>query len=394
MLDDFFKRWKQLREDKPLSPDAEASPYMNLEGLEDKIKVPEPDKTDKKWAKKFKNATGMDAGKALQLAIETGNNWRVWYLLNRPLREAGKIIPGGNKEGFAHEDVSDGIKKAAETNNVTAAYLLLKYAEKYNTNFGGAADRVREELYNHTMKGLRDGAEKKGGDVYTLLAQTYATLKDEDMHPGAAYHVIDYQNVLKEAALRAASQGNTKHLDAMLDNRLLEPQQFVEAFMESFMFGQFGTEDAHVTQQGRKSFLDWMAKRGMIDQVFVDEAQNVEVRMADARNACHIACEKGWKHSTRELPAQDGQQKPDLSQVEITKNGDAGAITYVFNFNASRAHKISGALVQEMPLDRFPDQQMVEEARSFLECSSTGAPQLVWKKGDPFRLRFGPPPAP
>jgi hypothetical protein len=50
--------------------------------------------------------------------------------------------------------------------------------------------------------------------------------------------------------------------------------------------------------------------------------------------------------------------------------------------------------VQEMPLDRFPDQTLVQEAKSFLDCSSAGAPQLVWKKGEPFRLRFGPPPAP
>jgi hypothetical protein len=396
MLEDFFKRWKQLREEKPLSPDAEASPYMNLEGLEKKIKVPEPTKPDKAWAKKAKHVAGIDAGKALQLAIETGQNWRVWYLLNRPLREAGKLIPGGNKDGFENKDLSDGIKKAAETDNVTAAYLLLKYAEKYHTTFGGAADRVREELHNYTMTGLQQAAEKKGGDVYTLLAQTYATLKDEDMHPGAAYHVVDYQKVLKEAAIRAAAQGNEKHLDAMLDNRLLEPKQFVEAFMESFMFGPLGKDAAgadneNITPQGRKPFLDWMAKRGMVDQIFVDEALNVEVRMGDARNACRAACEKGWKHSRRELPAQDGQQKPDMSQVEITKPGADGAITYVFNFNAARAHKITGALVQEMPLDRFPDRALVEEARSFLECSSTGAPQLVWKKGEPFRLRFGPP---
>ncbi len=387
MLEKLFRRFRQ---DNGISPEAETSPYINIEGLEGKIKVPAPTDDDKQWAKKAKNATTDAVAKALHTAIEQGNNWRVWYLLNRPLKSARTMLGRVKQLGFDGKSaLASGIEKAASVNNVTAAYLLLKYAElkKREEQAESAevikSDPVRTEMKGQAVSGLISTASLPGGDVFALLVKTFT------MNPQAHDAVTDYQNILKQAAIRAGSEGNDAHLDAMLDNRLLSPQQFVQAYMESFFFEKLhGGEE--ITAQDRRGFLDWLAQRGIVDQTFVDEAKTVEVRLTDAKTSADTAATNGWKQSTRELPLSDGSTAlPDESQVEVTRlDAKLGAVMYVFNLNAERVHRIRGGVAQEIPLSQLPEPALLDEARHFHDSLRTEAPVLEWKKGEPFRLRF------
>ncbi len=395
MLENFFKRFKQ---DNGISPEVETSPYVNVEGLEGKIKVPEPTKDDRKWSKKLKNATSAAVTAALKTAIEEGKNWRVWFLLNRPLKEAKEFLFVTLKEkGFGGGGaVQAGLDHAAEHNNVTAAYLLLKYAEKNQTTMvAGGNDPVREELTHYAATSLQAAADKPGSDVYALLAKTFSTLHDKQVHPGVSFAITDYQVAMKEAAIRAAAEGHTGHLDAMLDNCLLTPQQFVEAYMASYFFEKNYGDKKEVTPAERKALLDWLQTKGIVDQIFVDEAGMVETRMVDAQKTVEDATSHGWKMSGRDLPLSDGSiLKADASQVEITrKDALEGAITFVFNYASERAHRIKGAVVQELPKSDI-DQTLAEEGKQFLESLQTQAPSLEWKKGEPFRLRFKAAPLP
>ncbi len=392
MLEKLFRRFRQ---DNGISPEAETSPYINIEGLEGKIKVPAATDDDRQWAKKTKNATTDAVAKALHTAIEQGHNWRVWFLLNRPLKSARTMLGRVKQLGFdGKAALASGIEKAASVNNVTAAYLLLKYAElkkrEEQAESEGVikSDPVRAEMKGQAVTGLINTASLPGGDVFALLVKTFS------MNPQPHDAITDYQNILKQAAIRAGAEGNDAHLDAMLDNRLLSPQQFVQAYMESFFFEKLhgGTEE--ITAQDRRGFLDWLAQRGIVDHTFVDEAKTVEVRLTDAKTNADTAATNGWKQSTRELPLSDGTvSKPDESQVEVTKlDAKLGAVMYVFNLNAERVHRIRGGVAQEIPLQQLPDPALLDEAKRFRDSLCTEAPELEWKKGEPFRLRFKPQP--
>lgn len=402
MLDKFFKRFKQ---DNDVKPQVETSPFVNAEGMEGQITVPEPTKDDRKWAKKIKDGASTAITSALKGAIAEGRNWRVWYLLNRPLKAAEKFLFVKTPEkGFgAPGAVETGLSEAAKHNNVTAAYLILKYVEKNQAaldgedndkkDFAQRMENTRAELAQVAGAALRDAAEAPGPDVYKLLAQTFSSLHDRQVHPATDHAIADYQTVMKESALRAAAEGQQGNLDAMLHNRLLTPQQFVEAYMASFFFDKTLGGDQDTAPEARKAMLDWLISRGIVDKVFADEAAMVETRMMDARRTADEAAAQGWKQSTRDLPLTDGGvAKADSSQVEITKH-DAihGAITYVFNLAANRAHRIKGPLAQELP-EALVDPALAEQARQFLESTQTVAPSLEWKKGEPFRLRFKPKP--
>ncbi|MDF3025366.1 MAG: hypothetical protein K0R10_2727 [Alphaproteobacteria bacterium] len=388
MLEKLFRRFRQ---DNGISPEAETSPYINIEGLEGKIKVPAATDEDKQWAKKTKNATSDAVAKALHTAIEQGNNWRVWYLLNRPVKSVRNMFGRVKQLGFdGGKALASGIEKAASVNNVTAAYLLLKYAElkKREEQAESAdiikSDPVRTEMKGQAVNGMINTASLPGGDVFALLVKTFS------MNPQPQDTITDYQNILKRAAIRAGAEGNDAHLDAMLDNRLLSPQQFVQAYMESFFFEKLHGGSEEIKAQDRRGFLDWLAQRGIVDQTFVDEAKTVEVRLTDAKTGADSAATNGWKQSTRELPLSDGTvAKPDESQVEVTRlDAQLGAVMYVFNLNAERVHRIRGGVVQEIPLQQLPDPALLDEARHFHDSLRTEAPVLEWKKGEPFRLRF------
>lgn len=392
MLEKLFRRFRQ---DNGISPEAETSPYINIEGLEGKIKVPAATDEDKQWAKKNKNATSDAIAKALHTAIEQGHNWRVWYLLNRPMKSVRNMFGRVKQLGFDGEKaLAAGIEKAASVNNVTAAYLLLKYAElKKREEQAESADviktdPVRAEMKGQAVNGLINTASLPGGDVFALLVKTFS------MNPQPNDAITDYQNILKQAAIRAGAEGNATHLDAMLDNRLLCPQQFVQAYMESFFFQKLHGGAEEITAQDRRGFLDWLAQRGIVDQTFVDEAKAVDVRLSDAKTTADSAATNGWKQSTRELPLSDGTvAKPDDSQVEVTRlDAKLGAVMYVFNLNAERVHRIRGGVAQEIPASQLPDPALIDEARHFHDSLRTEAPVLEWEKGQPFRLRFKPQP--
>lgn len=395
MLDKFFKRF---RKDNGVTPDVETSAYINAEGLEDKIHVPSPTKDDKRWAKKVKDATADVVSTALKGAIEEGRNWRVWYLLNRPYKTAKEYFVGATKKhGFdAGTEMEAVIEKAAQHNNVTAAYLLLKYAEKNSDILMGKTDDedkpvdpVREQLNRFAMAGLQNAADKPGGDVFALLAQTFSTLHDKDMHPAAPFAIVDYQAMMKQAAVKAGAQGNEAHLDAMLQNRLLKPEQFVEAFMSTYFYEKIYEGEKSVTAQERHGFLDWLTSRGIVDQTFADEALMVETRIVDAKRSFEDAVRKGWKISDRNLPLPDGSiALAGAEQAEITLGLEREAqVTYVFNYSANRAHRIQGSVAQEIPRQHI-DKELATEGREFLDSIHVEAPALEWKKGEPFRLRF------
>lgn len=405
MLENFFRRFKQ---DNGIAAEVETSPYINVEGLEGKIRVGEPSKDDKKWARRMKDATSANVTQALDAAIAEGNNWRVWYLLNRPLREEKEVFFITIREkGFGAEGaIEAGLASAAQHNNVTAAYLLLKFAERSETEKqekeadkpqAGNDSIVRDRVAQYAVSALHDAADKPGSDVFALLARTFTTLHDKEMHPEAPATVLDYQLVMKEAAVRAASEGHTGHLDALLENRLLCPQQFVDAYMDSFNFEQKLGGAPEIAPKGRKELLEWMAEKGIVDHIFIDEAKMVETRMTDAQKFAEAAAAQGWKQSNRELPLEGGGTvKPDPShQAEITmlEKGFEGAVTYVFNYAAGRAHRIHGALTQEIPAEKI-DPALAEQGKQFLECLQTEAPAVEWKKGEPFRLRFKHTPLP
>lgn len=395
MLDKFFKRF---RKDNGVTPDVETSAYINAEGLEDKIHVPSPTKDDKRWAKKLKDATADAVTGALKGAIEEGRNWRVWYLLNRPYKTAKEYFVGATKKmGFDGESaLPAGIEHAAKHNNVTAAYLLLKYAEKNSDILMGReddedkpVDPVREQLNRFAMAGLQNAADKPGGDVFALLAQTFSTLHDKDMHPAAPLTIVDYKETMKQAAIKAGAQGNEAHLDAMLQNRLLTPEQFVEAFMGSFYYEKLYDGAKPVTATERHGFLDWLTSRGIVDQTFADEALMVETRIVDAKRSFEEAVNKGWKISDRNLPLPDGSiALAGAEQAEITLGLEREAqVTYVFNYSTNRAHRIQGSVAQEIPRQHV-DKELAAEGREFLDSIHVEAPALEWKKGEPFRLRF------
>ena len=386
MLDYF---WTKLKRDNDVAPEAEHSPYINIKGLEKNIAVPEPTRDDRKWARKLKNATSGDVATALISAIETGQNWRVWYLINRPLRKTSSLLLGKAKDlGFDGEArLAEGLAKAAETDNVTAAYLLLKFAEK-RTTADGMGDVVRDVMENCTRSNLIDSAEKPGSGVFTLIAQTFAELSGKH----SVLHKAEQQMMLAQAAIHAAANGHQAHLDAILDNNLLQPQQFVEAYMHSFHYGRVFGGAKDIDAEDRKPFLEWLKHRGIVDDVFEEEAATVEVRVAAQKECYRDMLAKGWKQSERWMPSEEGAATPPtLEQVEVcVKDKDGLPLTYIFNFTAERACKIKGDLTQVLSLNEVSDPALVGEGRAFVDSSSRGTPELVWKKGEPFRLRMKP----
>lgn len=380
--------WKKFNRDNDIAPDAEHSDYVNIRGLEQNINVPDPTRDDRKWARKLKNATSGDVATALISAIETGQNWRVWYLINRPLRKTGNLLLGKVKSlGFdGNSRIAEGLAKAAETDNVTAAYLLLKFAEKHQTSVADTDDVVRQEIEHYARRTLIDSAEKPGSGVFTLIAQTFAELSDKH----SVLHCAERQMMMAQAAIHAAANGRQAHLDAILDNNLLQPKQFVEAFMHSFHYQRVFGGTTDITAEDRKPFLDWLKHRGIVDDVFEEEAAAVEVRVAAQKEICRDALAKGWKQSERWLPNDDGAVlPPNLSQVEISvKDKDGLPLTYIFNYSAERAHTIKGELTRTLSLNEVSDPALVGEGRAFLDSCNNGTPELVWKKGEPFRLRL------
>ncbi len=392
MLERFFKLFKQ---DNGLSADAETSPLVNIEGMEGKISVPAPTADDRKWAKKLRNATTANIGSALGSAIASNQNWRVWYLLNRPQRKSGGIVTSEKSHGFAGKgEVSEGISKAAEHNNVTAAYLLLKYAEKIQGSANGSAPdskKARAEVQQVTMSGLESAANKSGSDVFTLLARTFAALTDKDMHAEGPAVLMDYKNVLKKSAVVAGAAGNEAHLDSMIGSGLLSGRDMVDAYMQSFDFAKNFSEPLELTPKERNTFLGWMFRRGIVDQVFAAEAQAVDVRLTDARETIETARGMGWSRSFRDLPLSDGTiAKAGATQVEMRTEDAKGSLTHVFNFEAGRAHRLRPDSVREVPLEKV-DANIVDAGRAFADALKEKAPELVWKKGEPFRLRFKTP---
>jgi hypothetical protein len=374
--------WKRQKRDNDVSPEIESSPYVKVEGLEKKISVPEATREDRRWAKRLKNATSGDVAKALISAIETGQNWRVWYLVNRPLRYGGKLLGKVKRLGFDGEGrVKDGLAKAAEHDNVTAAYLLLKYAEKNRTACIDPKQTPRDEIDFYARNGMLEAAQQPGSDVFTLLAKTFSALTREP--PKSLFRLADDLEIMKQAAVRAGAQGNEAHLDAMLNNNLLTPLQFVEAYMASFA----DDDGESIGVQKRRPFMAWLLRRGIVDQTFSDEAAMVEVRVAAEKEFNRAARAKGWKQSARALRTEEGaEEPPGPAQAEITQ----GDVTYVFNYAAQRANRIAGGLVQSVAFDKFTDKALLEEGREFLDSSTIDTPQLAWKKGEPFRLRRRP----
>ncbi|HYD19365.1 MAG TPA: hypothetical protein VEF76_12890 [Patescibacteria group bacterium] len=396
MLDKWLKHFRQ---DNGISPEAETSPYINIEGLEGKIKVPAPTDADRQWAKKAKNATSDAVHKALGGAIAAGQNWRVWYLLNRPLKSVRTVFGRVKQQGFdGAKSLAAGIENAAAHNNVTAAYLLLKYAEFKKREEQASEDRpqprdiVRDEVQQQSVAGLIRTADLPGRDVFALLAKTFSASLAGDLDPRAPEPVTAYQRVMMETAIRAGAEGNQAHLDAMLENRLLTPLQFVQAYMESFFFTRLYGGSDDITGNERAKYLDWLSSRMIVDHTFVEEAKTVEVRLTDAKTTADYAATQGWKPSTRDLPLQDGSlQKADDSQVEIAKlDPKDGAVMYVFNLNAGRIHRIKGGLAQEIPPSQLPDTNLLDDAKTFRDSLNMQAPALEWHKGAPVRLRFKP----
>ncbi|MEZ0226486.1 MAG: hypothetical protein ACAH83_18160, partial [Alphaproteobacteria bacterium] len=283
--------------------------------------------------------------------------------------------------------VSEALSKAAENDNVTAAYLLLKFAEKNQTTCFGMDDVVREEIEHYTRNGLMDMADKPGSGVFRLVAQTFATLADNHTF----MHKAERQMMMNQAAIRAAANGHEAHLDAILDNHLLEPQQFVEAYMQSFYFQQVFGGEKDITAEERKPFIEWMQRRGIVDEVFEEEAAAVEVRVRAQKEILRETVEKGWQHSSRWLPDADGTiVAPGAQQVEISTRDKADGLplTYVFNFSAERAHRLKGNVAHTFTFAQLDNPDLVDEGRAFLTASRVATPELVWKKGDPFRLRL------
>lgn len=384
--------WKKFKRDNDVAPEAEESSYVNIKGLEQDIKVPAPTKADKRWARKLKNATSGDVATALISAIETGQNWRVWYLINRPVRKTTNLLLGKVKSlGFdGNVRVSEALSKAAENDNVTAAYLLLKFAEKNQTTCFGTDDVVREEIEHYTRNGLMDIAEKPGSGVFRLVAQTFAALTDRH----SVMHQTEQQMLLSQAAIRAAAQGNEAHLDAILDSHLLEPRKFVEAYMQSFYYADVFGGEKDVTAEERKPFLEWLKRRGIVDEVFEEEAAAVEVRVAGQKAIHRAAVAKGWKLSERWLPNDDGVLTPPgaaLAEISVTDRTDGKPLTYVFNYIAERAHRLDGRKTCTFGFGQIADTGLVDEGRAFVESSRIATPELVWKKGEPFRLRLKAP---
>ncbi|TAL30278.1 MAG: hypothetical protein EPN97_12705 [Alphaproteobacteria bacterium] len=381
--------WKKFKRDNDVAPEAEESSYLNIKGLEQDIKVPAPTKADKRWARKLKNATTGDVTTALISAIETGQNWRVWYLINRPLRTTGNMLLGKIKNlGFqGNVDLAEGLAKAAENDNVTAAYLLLKFAEKKQTTCFGADDVVREEIEHYTRNGLVDIAEKPGSGVFRLVAQTFAALTDNH----SVMHRAEQQMLLAQAAIRAAAQGNQAHLDAILDNHLLEPRKFVEAYMHSFYYTDVFGGEKDVTQEERKPFLEWLKRRGIVDEVFEEEAAAVEVRVAGQKAVHRDAVAKGWKLSERWMPNEDGALTPPgsgLVEIDVRDRSNGKPLTFVFNYAAGCAHRLDGAQTCTFGFGQISDTALLDEGRAFLDSCRVATPELVWKKGEPFRLRL------
>ncbi len=381
--------WKKFKRDaSEVAPEAEPSSYLNIAGQEQDISVPAPTRADRRWARKIRNATTGDVASALISAIETGQNWRVWYLINRPLRETGHLLLGGVKSlGFdGNLRVSEGLAKAAETDNVTAAYLLLKFAEKKQTSCADADDAVRQEIEHYTRSTLIPAAEKPGSGVFALIAKTFAQLTDSH----STLHRAEQQMMLAQAAIRAAARGHEAHLDAILDNNLLQPRQFVEAYMNSFYYQRVFGGDRDITAEERKPFLDWLKHRGIVDETFAEEAAAVEVRVNGQKEIYRQSLARGWKSSERWLPNDDGTVvPPGADQVEIcSRDKDGLPLTYVFNYSANRVHKIKGELAQAVEFTQVCDAGLAQEGRIFLDSMRIDTPELVWKKGQPFRLRF------
>jgi hypothetical protein len=203
-------------------------------------------------------------------------------------------------------------------------------------------------------------------------------------------HRAEQQMMLAQAAIHAAANGHQAHLDTILDNNLLQPRQFVEAFMHSYYYDRVFGGERDITAEDRKPFLDWLKHRGIVDETFAEEAALVEVRVAAQKEARRDALAKGWKQSERWLPNDDGVSAPPGSeQVEISvKDKDGLPLTYIFNYAAGSAHKLKGDLTQNFALREVDDRNLVEEGRAFVEAANSTIPELVWQKGEPFRLRL------
>ena len=117
------------------------------------------------------------------------------------------------------------------------------------------------------------------------------------------------------------------------------------------------------------------------------------MRLTDARETITAAREQGWSRSFRDLPLSDGSiAKAGETQVEVASADAKGSITYVFNFATSRAHRLRPDSVREIPLEKITP-ALIDAGRAFAGALAEKAPELVWKKGEPFRLRFKTPAA-
>ncbi|MBI1214755.1 MAG: hypothetical protein GC185_02925 [Alphaproteobacteria bacterium] len=400
---------KFFKSDEKVSEEISNSPGVNIDGFESLISLPEPTRQDRRFARKMKSADSETVARELGGAIARGENWRVWYLLNRPRKLerdglrgifTGKLKSTGFEGG---ERVERALASAAAFENPTAAYLLLKFAE--NNPPPGAPfeihgpaispqDDNRQRLENLTLKALQGAAIERGEKTFALLAHNFARLAGA--HPAGSVHVMAHESNMKQVALTAAAADKHVHLDALHAEKLLTPPQFVEAFMGSFLNdGLFMHEDDAPASKLRKPFLSWLMNKGFVDETFADQAATVEVRVADAKKFNEEARKKGWKESTRTIETADGQtHEPGAEQVEISRTDSrtGKVLTYVFNYTAQAAFLIKGALQNRVPLEKLPEQDLVEEGRAFLESCRPETPELTWEKGKPFRLQLKPSP--
>jgi hypothetical protein len=392
-----------FKTDNTVEADIIGSRDIRIDGFESVLSVPEPTKEDRRFARDMKNAQSTRVQKELYGAIKRGENWRVWYLINRPLRLTADGLMGVFRNkiksiGFeGGPRTEDALRNAAVYDNATAAWLLLKFAEKHPRReytdepmqSPAPEERRRAQLEELTLKALNQAAGGKGDKAFAFLAHNFAQLAAR--HENGADHLAAQASAMKQIALKAAAAKNHGQLDALHAEKLLTPPQFVEAFMGSFLQDDLFSRRGNGSAQTRRPLLAWLMNKGFVDETFADQAATVEVRVADARRFNEEARRKGWRLSRRALETADGQTHgPHGAQVEISRrDGATGKVlTYVFNYTAQAAYLIKGALQNRLPLEKIPDQALVEEGRAFLQSCQPETPELTWKKGEPFRLQM------
>jgi len=371
---------------------------IKLASVQQDIKIPKPTADDKKWAKQYRKASSHAVEEALEEAILNGQNWRALYLVNRPYKMT--YLFGPSHYGFsANIQLDSAMHAAAKADNVTAAYILLKYAEKNPSHIastdGKVTDRMRDfEVDGVCYRGLRSALQHNADKVTKLLSETIGDFSRAYAQGNVESFDMSLRNVVESSIIH----GNTTHWD-MLKSNGVRAETFQGAIEDTFQRDGFRGMKKLLPTGTREKYLDWAKNSGMADDAFVKKMRGLE-----AAEAAAIAKAKaddsyyqnivggGRRRFSKDTPdstvfndcivnyTRIDEQSVEATITDMDGRKETKEISAKFNF-ASRKVTLDGA---DMSMDDYAQQGGF--APSILACAKED-----WKEQQAYN-RLPPPP--